>query len=140
MRTDFYSLAEAYNLLRKKWGEKTLTYKEVHEELPKVGVSSVIINKMITKGYVQSMSDKNSRFKYYKLNVVNHKQFENLFLERRADSKRARNAKKKEKEQSINFMIESLTKQGFKVLAPKFDVKKFKEENPELYKKYLVYE
>ena len=66
--------------------------------------------------------------------------FENLFLERRADSKRARNAKKKEKEQSINFMIESLTKQGFKVLAPKFDVEKFKEENLELYKKYLVYE
>lgn len=140
MRTDFYSLAEGYNLLKKKWEDKTLTYKQLYEELPKVGVSGVIIQKMITKGYIQGVSSETARIKLYKLLVVNHKQFENMFLERRAESKKIRLKKQKQKEESTEFMIQTLQKQGFKVLAPKFDIEKFKEENPGLYKKYLVYE
>ena len=140
MRTDFYSLAEGYNLLRKKWEDKTLTYKQLYEELPKVGVSGVIIQKMITKGYIQGASAKSARIKLYKLLVVNHKQFETMFLERRAESKKTRLKKQKQKEESEEYMIQTLQKQGYKILKPRFDEQKFKEENPEVYKKYLVYE
>ena len=140
MRTDFYSLAEGYNLLRKKWEDKTLTYKQLYEELPKVGVSGVIIQKMITKGYIQGASAKSARIKLYKLLVVNHKQFETMFLERRAESKKTRLKKQKQKEESEEYMVQILQKQGYKILKPKFDEQRFKEENPELYKKYLVYE
>lgn len=147
MVKDFSGLAAAFNMLRMKFNNKPLTYREVYVELPKIGVSSNIIQKMIERGWISKRRDpENSKCNlYYLETVVNKLQFETLFKERRKENNK-RNAKKKEEKKensstnNIESLISQLEEQGYKILAPKFDIEKFKEENPELYKKYLVYE
>lgn len=146
MIKDFSGLAAAFNMLRMKFNNKPLTYKEIYIELPKIGVSSTIIQKMIEKNWISKKRDLNNKCNVYYLDqVINKLQFETLFKERRKENNK-RNAKireqKKENSSSINIesLISQLEEQGFKVLTPKFDIEKFKEENSELYKKYLVYE
>jgi hypothetical protein len=145
MVKDFSGLAAAFNMLRMKFNNKPLTYKEVFVELPKIGVSAVIIQKMIERGWISKRRDpENSKCNlYYLENVINKLQFETLFKERRKENNKRNAAKKVEKESStsdIETLISQLEEQGYRVLAPKFDVEKFKKENPELYKRYLVCE
>ena len=147
MVKDFSGLAAAFNMLRMKFNNKPLTYKEVYVELPKIGVSAAIIQKMIERGWISKRRDpENTKCNlYYLEQIINKLQFETLFKERRKENNK-RNAAKREKVEKesstsdIETLISQLEEQGYKVLAPKFDVEKFKKENPELYKKYLVYE
>ena len=147
MVTDFTGLAAAFNMLRMKFNNKPLTYKEVYIELPKIGISSTIIQKMIERGWISKRRDpENTKCNlYYLEQVINKLQLESLFKERRKENNK-RNAKKKEEKKenssttNVQSLISQLEEQGYKILKPRFDEQKFKEENPELYKRYLVYE
>lgn len=142
MERNFEGLAAAYNMLRLKVGNETLSYKELYEQLRKVGISSGIVQKMITHGYIKSERDPSSKTNKYSLTIVNKIQIENLFKERRKDSKRWSKKHKEQEEQeetnSLSNTIKSLKDQGFVVMKKEFNMEGFKKAYPAIYEKFLV--
>ena len=101
-------------------------------ELKAIGFSKSQVSQLMNKGYIRREKSGKNASKLYSFmdSPLNIKQMENLSISSSTKSKF------NEKE-----AIHQLQIQGFKVLKPiGFDEEKFRKENPELYKKYLIYD
>lgn len=127
------SLMVAFNMRRQGLIGQRLTRSEMLGELKAIGFSKSQISQLMNKGYIRREKSGKNASKLYSFmdSPLNIKQMENLSL-----GTSSTKSKFNEKE-----AIHQLQINGFKVLKPiGFDEEKFRKENPELYKKYLVYE
>lgn len=124
------SLMVAFNMRRQGLMNQKLTRSEMLEELKAIGFSKSQVSQLMEKGYIRREKSGKNASKLYSFmdSPLNIKQMENLGTSSKS--------KFNEKE-----AIHQLQIQGFKVLKPiGFDEEKFRKENPELYKKYLIYD
>ena len=139
-------LTKSINELRLNSKNKTFTRSEIHDELVKAGFNKAIANYALALLY----SEKLGKAKLYSFNSepIHRSQVEGLFKRYRS-SKNQYNYKARHKgetpvsSEAVNeeAMIKYLKARGYQIRKPVgFDLQKFSEMNPDLYKRFLKYE
>lgn len=138
-------LTKAINELRLSSKNKTFTRSEIYDTLVSIGFNKAIANYALALLY----SEKLGKAKLYSFNSdpIHKSQVENLFKRYRL-SKNQYNFKARHKsedpvssEVNEEAMIKYLKARGYQIRKPVgFDLQKFSELNPELYRKFIKYE
>lgn len=139
-------LTKAINELRLSSKNKTFTRGEIYDNLVSIGFNKAIANYALALLY----SEKLGKAKLYSFNAdpIHKSQVEGLFKRYRS-TKNQYNYKSRHKgetsvsseEANEDAMIKYLKARGYQIRKPiGFDLQKFSEMNPDLYKKFIKYE
>ena len=139
-------LTKALNELRLDSKNKTFTRSEIYDALVSIGFNKAIANYALALLY----SEKLGKAKLYSFNSdpIHKSQVEGLFKRYRL-SKNQYNYKSRHKDETPmtsetaneEAMIKYLKARGYQIRKPVgFDIQKFSEMNPELYRKFIKYE
>lgn len=145
-KVNIVELTAAFNRCRMNNAGKIFSNEEITKILKSLGFGGNIVAMLITK-HMYSQRDGKKKFYSFTHNPIHKSAIEALYEENRK-YQREYYRQSNENENSIKEVttpleeaITLLKKQGYELRKPrKFDVTKFAEDHPELYKQYLIYE
>lgn len=141
LKTD--ELLKDFNSLREKYQEKTFSGKEIQDLLKKYNFNHVLVNILKKKNVFLSQRIGTSILYNFRKEPLYIGKLEEVIKDYRIVAKRYNNPTKitEEEHSPEEKALELLKAQGYQIRkCMGFDLDTFAKENPELYKKYLVYE
>lgn len=141
-KVDIHELTRKFNEFRQKNQGRTFSTKELYEEFGKMGFN-ITIAQQLTK-FLDSEKIGTSKLFTFKSTPLLEIQIENLYVKSRKSS--ARSYKKMmgigPDTMSEKMALEVLKKAGYYRVkkAVGFDIDRFRQDHPDLYRKYTIYE
>ena len=133
-KANYKEKAAAFNQVRQQYQGKCLECGEIYRLLKEAGISRLITCQLINDGIIRHERIGKKRLYSFQSTPLHYLKMETIF--NKVAKKRYTPQKPIELEAPLT-PIEEVKNSGYKVFREEFDLDRFMQEQPDLYKKYL---